>query len=143
MARRGENIYHRKDGRWEGRYKSGYTVSGKAKYCSVYGRSYVEVKEKLAPLKVTPAPKITCRLTVKELFEEWLLAVRLKVKESTYANYRMKANKHILPDFGGLRYEQLTVQMLHSFIENKLKIGLSAKYISDIVIVFKSMAKYI
>ena len=30
MARRGENIYHRKDGRWEGRYKSGYDESGKA-----------------------------------------------------------------------------------------------------------------
>ena len=55
----------------------------------------------------------------------------------------MKADKHILPKFGGLRYEQLTVQMLHNFIESKLKIGLSAKYVSDIVIVFKSMAKYI
>lgn len=87
--------------------------------------------------------RFTGKLTVKELFEEWLSAVRLKVKESTYANYRMKADKHILPEFGGLRYENLTVQMLHNFIENKLKIGLSAKYVSDIVIVFKSMAKYI
>ena len=144
MARRGENIYHRKDGRWEGRYKVGYNDSGMAKYRSVYGKTYQSVKEKLTTLKAATVPTSSPgKLTVKELFEEWLSAVRLKVKESTYANYRMKADKHILPEFGGLRYEQLTVQMLHNFIECKLKIGLSAKYVSDIVIVFKSMAKYI
>lgn len=139
MPRKGENIYKRKDGRWEGRYKI-----GAAKYRSIYGKSYQEVKEKLCVLKAAPIPKNSSgKLTVKELFEEWLVAVKFKVKESTYANYRMKSDKHILPEFGGLRYEQLTVQMLHNFIENKLKIGLSAKYVSDIVIVFKSMTKYI
>ncbi len=144
MPRKGENIYKRKDGRWEGRYKVGYNDMGTAKYHSVYGKTYQDVKIKLTALKAAPAPTNSSgKLTVKELFEEWLSAVRLKIKESTYANYRMKADKHILPEFGGLRYEQLTVQMLHSFIESKLKSGLSAKYVSDIVIVFKSMAKYI
>ncbi len=144
MPRKGENIYKRKDGRWEGRYKIGYNDSGTVKYRSVYGKTYQEVKLKLAEFKAIPIPQNSSgKLTVKELFEEWLSAVKFKVKESTYANYRMKADKHILPEFGGLRYEQLTVQMLHSFIESKLKIGLSAKYVSDIGIVFKSMAKYI
>lgn len=32
MARRGENIYKRKDGRWEGRYKSGIKSDGKTQY---------------------------------------------------------------------------------------------------------------
>lgn len=144
MARKGENIYKRKDGRWEGRYKVGYNESGTAKYCSVYGKTYKSVKEKLVTLKAVP---VTCsssgKLTVKELFEEWLTAVRLKVKQSTYSNYRMKADKHILPEFGGILYEQLTVKILHTFIDKKLSDGLSAKYISDIVIVFKSMTKYI
>ena len=144
MARRGENIYKRKDGRWEGRYKSGYRENGQAKYRSVYGHSYAEVRTKLAPLKITtPAMSTSCRLTVKELFSEWLSAVKLRVKPSTYANYQMKIEKHILPSFGGIRYDSLTVQMLNSFIEDKLNSGLSAKYVSDIIIVFKSMAKYI
>lgn len=69
--------------------------------------------------------------------------MKLRVKESTYANYRMKADSHILAAFGKLRYENLTVQLVHSFIEMKLKAGLSAKYVSDIVIVFKSMTKYV
>lgn len=139
MARRGENIYKRKDGRWEGRYRL-----GNAKYRSVYGRSYNEVKAKLLALKAAPVPVISSgNMTVKTLFEEWLSAVRLRVKESTYANYRMKADRHILPEFGGLRYDLLTVRMLHTFIESKLNSGLSAKYVCDIIIVFKSMAKYI
>ena len=143
MARRGENIYKRKDGRWEGRYKAGYDANGKAKYRSVYAKTYQAVKEKLMSLKSAPVKhEHSGCLTVKELFEEWMSAVKLKVKISTYANYRMKADKHILPAFGGIRYEKLTTKMLHSFIEEKMKSGLSAKYVSDIVIVFKSMAKY-
>ena len=137
MARRGENIYKRKDGRWEGRYKSGFNGCGKAKYSSVYGHSYAEVRSKLVPLKARdPVVQVTCRMTVKELFSEWLPAAKLRVKSSTYANYKMKVEKHILPEFGGMRYDTLTVQMLNNFIQEKLYSGLSAKYVSDIMIVF-------
>lgn len=143
MPRKGENIYKRKDNRWEGRYKTGY-INGKSKYKSVYGKSYSEVKEKLIKLKAVPVRNNSSgSVTVKELFDEWLSAIKLKVKSSTYANYKMKADKHILPNFGTLRYENITVQSVHEFIERKLKSGLSAKYVADIVIVFKSMAKYI
>ncbi|MDE5885377.1 MAG: site-specific integrase [Oscillospiraceae bacterium] len=144
MSRRGENIYKRKDGRWEGRYKVGQDDKGRTKYHSVYAKSYQEVKKKLAVMKFTPVQhKNAGNLTVYTLFEEWMSAVKLKVKASTYANYRMKVDKHILPEFGKIKYEDLTAQMIHSFIQNKLNNGLSAKYVSDIVIVFKSMAKYI
>ena len=54
MPKRGENIYKRKDGRWEGRYRSGYRADGKTKYRSIYGRSYQEVRAKLLPLKTAP-----------------------------------------------------------------------------------------
>lgn len=139
MSRKGENIYKRRDGRWEGRYKT-----ETSKYRSIYGKTYQEVKTKLLILKAAPVPiNSSGKLTVKELFEEWLSAVKLRVKKSTYANYRMKADKHIIPQFGDMRYENLTIQMLHNFIEKKLKTGLSTKYVSDIIIVFKSMAKYI
>lgn len=52
MPRRGENIRRRKDGRWEGRYIKGYdSVKGKAKYASLYGKTYSEVKNKLNEAK--------------------------------------------------------------------------------------------
>ena len=36
MSKRGENIYKRKDGRWEGRYIKERSADGKAKYAYVY-----------------------------------------------------------------------------------------------------------
>lgn len=46
MARKGENIFHRKDGRWEARYVKGYTLDGKCQYGYIYGKSYQEAKNK-------------------------------------------------------------------------------------------------
>ena len=46
MARKGENIFKRKDGRWEGRYIQGRDDEGKAVYGYVFGRTYAEAKRK-------------------------------------------------------------------------------------------------
>lgn len=44
MARRGENIYKRKDGRWEARYIKTRTADAKAVYGYIYRHSYLEAK---------------------------------------------------------------------------------------------------
>lgn len=144
MPRRGDNIYKRKDNRWEGRYPVGYNADGKTKYRSVYGKTYTEVKEKLMQIqkKCTTEIKHT-NLTVKVLFDEWILKISSHTKESTLANYRMKINKHLLPYFGGMRYDLLTASLVYDFIQKKLKAGLSPKYVADILIVFKSMTRYV
>ena len=46
MARHGENIHKRTDGRWEARVIMDYTNNGKAHYKYLYGKTYKEVKEK-------------------------------------------------------------------------------------------------
>ena len=48
---KGENIFKRKDGRWEARCVKGYQPSGKIKYGFCYGKSYKEAKEKVTKLK--------------------------------------------------------------------------------------------
>lgn len=45
MSRRGENIWHRKDGRWEARYIKGYDGK-RAVYGYLYAKSYAEAKAK-------------------------------------------------------------------------------------------------
>lgn len=65
MSRKGENIYKRKDGRWEARYIKHYDVCGKAKYGYLYARTYTEVKAKLNEIKaelrwVVPSIKNKC-----------------------------------------------------------------------------------
>ncbi len=143
MARRGENIYKRKDGRWEGRYKNGFKPDGKTKYSSVYGKSYAEVRSVLVQKRVqlqTEAP--VCRLKFGEVIQIWLKSLKNTVKESTYANYLMKIEKHILSKLGGISYDKLTAETLNDFVAERLESGLSAKYVSDISVLIKSVTKF-
>lgn len=143
MARRGENIYKRKDGRWEGRYKSGVKSDGTAKYSSIYGKTYAEVKAELSEKRVKPAVSAAPRnLTLNNLFSIWFADIRLKVKESTYMNYQMKYEKHISSSLGKTLYDRLTVEKLNDFVQAKLSSGLSAKYTADIVAVIKSACRF-
>lgn len=86
MGKKGLNIYHRKDGRWEGRYKDGFKADGKPKYRSVYAKSYGEVKEVLIHIQNTEMkPKSTCPLTVQQIFTEWIqfISVSFHLKLTT------------------------------------------------------------
>ena len=60
MAKRGSNIYKRRDGRFEGRVPVGYRDNGKIKYKSVYARTLSEVKRRWR--RCTPLSKITAFL---------------------------------------------------------------------------------
>lgn len=143
MARRGENIYKRKDGRWEGRYKNGFKPDGKTKYSSVYGRSYSEVRSVLIQKKQDAnTGKTRCNHRFCEVVCLWLNSIKNTVKESTYSNYIMKIEKHILPKFGEICYEKLTADLLNSFVSDRLAAGLSAKYVSDISVIIKSVCKF-
>lgn len=51
MARHGENIYKRKDGRYEGRYVTGKKSNGTTRFGYVYGMRYTDVKKRLLEKK--------------------------------------------------------------------------------------------
>ena len=53
MARRGENIRKRKDGRWEGRYIKGRKPDHTAIWGYIYGRTYAAVKKELTIRKTS------------------------------------------------------------------------------------------
>lgn len=143
MGKKGLNIYHRKDGRWEGRYKDGFHEDGKPKYRSIYAKTYSAVKEKLLIIRVSNEKPISdCTMTIQQIFVEWLDVKKLKVKESTISNYVFKANKHLLSAFGKVKFSELSTKAVYDFMQNKLNDGLSAKYVSDIIVILKSMAKY-
>lgn len=143
MSKRGLNIYRRKDGRYEGRFADGYRTDGKTKYRSIYGKTYTEVKEKLMQIKARVIlPNVESKLTVKELFAEWLSAKQTQTKASTYANYAFKVEKHLIPAFGSLKIEKLSPSKIYDFIIEKQNKGLSNKYISDLIIVLKNMTRY-
>ena len=144
MANTGENIYRRKDGRWEGRFISGRKPDGRAKYTYAYGRTRRETKEKLEKRKLMIAvqPTGSCRMTVKELFS-WYLA-KIEVKPSTRARYVFVIENHILPQLGSVFIAYLTAIQLSDFLTQKQKHGrlhgggLSAKSVRDIGVLIKA-----
>ena len=87
--RKGENIFKRKDGRWEARYIKGYEPSGKAKYGFCYGKTYSEAKGKAAKHKAAlisgiPAKAANSRRCFSFYCDEWLKLRKNKIRESTY-----------------------------------------------------------
>ena len=117
MARRGENIRKRKDGRWEGRYIKGRKPDRTAVWGYVYGHSYTEVKKKMTMRK---AEVRACALseqnpTFQELSHNWEGSISLGVKASTITHYQYTLEHYILPVNGsakatvlcnGLHYSQ-------------------------------------
>lgn len=143
MLRLVENITKRKDGRFMGRFIVGYDNNGKALYQYVYGRTYDEAEEKLIIGKEIESRYLSGRnISVKKVYNEWLNAVVNRVKESSFANYKLKFEKHILPEFGDMSCTELSAGVINTFINRKLTDGLSASYVRDIMIVFKTMLKY-
>ena len=114
MARHGENIHKRKDGRWEARYAKGMDPQGKKLTGYVYGHSYMEVKSKRAGiLKNLRLTKIDSRNpTVEEVGRLWLNSIRYGVKESTLAHYRYTLEHYLLSVLGGCRVQALNESKL-------------------------------
>ena len=135
------NIYHRCDGRYEGRISRGKRKNGKRRFQYFFGRSREEVQNKMTTAR-RQGLSDNCSKTVGQIFSEWLQSVQHRVKESTAANYRMKGEKHVLPAFSDTKANAVTASDIYDFIESKQNFGLSNRYISDILIMMKSVFKY-
>ena len=114
MARRGENIRKRSDGRWEGRYIKGRTAEGKPCWGYVYGATYAEVKELSVRKKAEYGiyNLSSTNVTFSEISEQWLYSVRQSVKESTYSHYQYTMRHYLLPVFGNLKMNTLDEKIL-------------------------------
>ena len=132
MPRRGENIYKRKDGRWEGRYIVDRRPDGRAIYHSVYGTTYGEVRQKLKTQQEAHHKRqlCGCTMTVKELFVNWQ-EENGQVKPTTRERYRILIEKHIQPELGAYRVCDLTEELLKLFVEKKLKSGRKRRVITQ------------
>lgn len=152
MSRRGENIHKRKDNRWEGRYIAGHLASGKAKYVSVYAKTYSEVKKKLVKAQNqtrNALPTTQEKISFREVLFLWLDARKTNYKKQTYSRYRYIIETHIIPIFGTMHPEKITTQHINDFITMKRingrldgKGGLSASYIQTISFILLSALNY-
>ncbi len=127
MARTGENIYKRKDGRWEGRYIKMHDANGKPKYGYVYARTYSEAKQKLAEQRChfPTATDVSNRTNAKydDILTAWLQSLRTSIKESTFAKYSHIIDSHIRHTLGQFPLCKISTQLVESFIQQQLLAG--------------------
>lgn len=152
MSRRGENLHKRKDGRWEGRYKSGIKPDGTARYTSVYAPTYTACKQKLEKAKQAAEDPTTAappNLLFSAVLHRWLYANRVRLKGATEAKYLTVMETHILPVLGGLRAARVDAATVNRFLEQKRRCGglrngdpLSPAYVRTMAIILQAALNY-
>lgn len=146
MARHGENIRKRKDGRWEGRFAVYSKAKEKKVYRSVYGKTYNEVREKLVLHKnlsenslsetsLTQAEKI---INLCDMAEEWLKNIKCSRKTSTYVKYYAIYHNHIKQLFDNTVISEIT----ETSVREKISDHLSDSISKSIYCVLNQILKY-
>lgn len=155
MPRKGENIFKRKDGRWEGRYIKARN-GNKPVYGYVLGKSYSEVKKKknealrnVKPDKTQKKnPKNLENPLLEDLARQWLEELKPIRKKSTIVKYAGQLKNYIIPAFRKFRLNEVNNENIISFSQKLLtktrRNGqkLASKTISDILSRMKSIRRF-
>lgn len=153
MARQGENIYQRKNGRWEGKYIK-ERVDGRIKYGYVSGDSYEDVllKKRKAVKAYEDYRKRKSigadPLLFSNVADEWIRENEHLLKQSTICRYRNNLNLHLLPVYGDRLVTDITRDDVDAFAtrlgasDSKNGKGLSGNTVKSIISVLKTIVEY-
>ena len=147
MARHGENIRKRKDGRWEGRYTVRCMETGHRRIYSVYAYSYVEVKKKLYTAKQdAEQPKADKgsfhNITFHMIARKWLEEIHKFKKYSTYIKYKMVYETHLQKHIGNLSITELNGEILKTLSERNELYSASISLQKSISCVLNQIIRY-
>ena len=151
MSRKGENIYKRKDGRWEGRYLK-RTPDGKSRYGYVYAHTYRDAKIRLqraaALWETAPVREKDNALLFSAIAARWEQSIAQQVKESSFVKYHTILTKHLYPALGDVNVEEMTHERIESLSISLLrgegtdKRPLAPRTVSDILSVLRSILRF-
>lgn len=138
MAKRGENIYKRKDGRYEGRYVIGRTSDGRTQFGYVYGKTYTEVHRQLLLHKAELLKASPKRTHAGISFDEWMNRLFssdrfMHLKPRSLQTYLLLYEKHIMPCFACRDIGRISVADVHQFIHILNRKKLAPATISNIL----------
>lgn len=150
MPRKGENIFKRKDGRWEGRYIKARN-GRKAIYGYVFGKSYSEVKNKKSEAMrlcrlVTPTKRSNSPL-LRDVAFRWLDELKPLRKKSTIVKYSGQLKNYIIPEFGNMSIGAISNEDIICFKQKLMSEGrkgrkLAPKTVTDILSRMKSIRRF-
>ena len=136
MPRRGENIYKRKDGRWEARYVKEIALDGTKKYGYAYAKTYREVKAKQqTKINQPPGNYGNSVETVGKLMDEWLTISKNQIKILSFRKYQTIVQSHISGQLGKLPLKCVSAQTIAKFSDKLLAENLSAETVNQVLIV--------
>ena len=136
--RTGQNIYKRRDGRWEARVPLGKKADGRPYFKYLYASTYREVLlqknnyEKTISLKNT---QVISNALFSDAAYNWLLNSARRWKPSTYIKYKNCLEKYILPRWKKLyvrNIQQGTYDRLMEVLQQELSGG-SIRTINTII----------
>ena len=146
MPKIGDNIYKRKDGRYEARYVKERDINNKIlKYGFVYGKTYKEAKaKKIAMMKdiMAKAEKETMAggKSFSKSIMHWL-TTKLSIKDTTKYNYYCVIVSRIIPFFKHIKVKNIKEEHIIKFTNQLQNEGLGNKRIKDILIILKQFFK--
>lgn len=150
MSKRGENIFKRKDGRWEARVPEN-RIDGKKVYKSIYGRNYTEVKRKREDYYRSASrkkPQEFRAATFSDIADRWLVSVKGTVKESSFTRYFRNVHSYLNPAVGAVGLSEISVDCVCELKDELLESGgkrgegLSEKTVSDLLSTLKMVLIY-
>lgn len=144
---RGENVFKRKDGRYEARYIKGRRADGRPLYGFCYGRTYEEAKGKAdrarEEIGQAKKPEAGQRPDMACFCDRWLSANSARLKPSSRAKYRTDIENHIKPFFGDKLPGEILPEEIDGFTRSLLTgKGLSPKTVRSILTLFHSILSY-
>ena len=151
MSRKGENIYRRKDGRWESRYIKSRD-NGKINYGYVYAKTYREVKQRLIECYSSYSLPVNSEAvslptdSFVTVAEECFAVSRSQLKASSSVKYYAIVNKHLIPTFSGELISNISresvIQLSNRLLSDENSLSLSPKAVTSIMCVLKSIFDY-
>lgn len=144
MPRKGENIYKRKDGRWEGR-----VMKPDGKYRYFYAKTYREVRAGMKGVqeqgKPAGAKQVCNQINAADLFEAWLEGdVFNRLKPSTYESYYYCMKGYVIPHFRLPENTQISENSVSRLVGTVSKnMSVAESYRKKILSVFKTALREI
>jgi len=102
-------------GRRKQRWVSGFRTQKEANHAMTETLAKVQTGGYVSPT----------RETFGEYLNDWLIAVKPSIRESTWRSYELNVRVHLIPTLGGIRLQDLTASRLNAFYGSLIENGWS------------------
>ena len=140
------SIFQRKDGRWTGAVTTGYDDNGKPIRKFIYGKSRMEVANKLTELTNRIESEnfdYVDKNTIGSLMTEWLLVFKKnQVTPRTFEGNFSKFKLHIEPKIGNMKIDEVTTMVIQKLLNQMLEDGYSLDVVRKTKVIFNQFFDY-